>query len=154
MPFLGVHTTTTTEGKIYLGPTAMPSFGRENYSGLKNINARDSVMTLKNIARMYMKNTQGMRQHVHEELQTLLFKQHLLKRAQVLVPNLKLEDIVVCQKRGIRAQLYDTEKQCLDMDFIVKQHGDNIHVLNAISPAFTSSFAFVEYVIQQFNDDF
>ena len=34
VPFLGVHTTTTSDGSIYLGPTAVPAFGRENYHGL------------------------------------------------------------------------------------------------------------------------
>ena len=30
VPFLGVHTTTSVEGRIYLGPTATPAFGRES----------------------------------------------------------------------------------------------------------------------------
>jgi L-2-hydroxyglutarate oxidase len=148
MPFLGVHTTTSTDGHVYLGPTAMPSFGRENYKGLKNSNAGESLITIKSIMGMYMKNTQGMRHHVHAELQTLLSRRSLLKKAKALIPNLTLENIQACQKRGIRAQLYNTEKQCLEMDFIVKQHGDSLHILNAISPAFTSSFAFVNYLIE------
>ena len=146
MPFLGVHTTTTPEGQVYLGPTAMPSFGRENYVGLKNIKFSDTLLTVGKAARMYFCNTQGMRSHVHFESQTLLCKKHLLKRAQKLVPNLTLDNIQRCNKRGIRAQLFDCEKQQLEMDFVVKQQNNQLHILNAISPAFTSSFGIVHHL--------
>lgn len=43
VPFLGVHTTTTIDGDIYLGPTATPALGRENYSGLKNVGIGEAV---------------------------------------------------------------------------------------------------------------
>ena len=33
---LGVHTTLTTDGKLKLGPTAVPTFWREQYHGLAN----------------------------------------------------------------------------------------------------------------------
>lgn len=148
MPFLGVHTTTTPDGSVYLGPTAMPSFGRENYRGVNNFDFADAVSTLGKTARMYWHNTQGMRNHVHFESQTLLFKKHLLKRAQKLVPNLQLDNIQSCDKRGIRAQLFDTQKQQLEMDFIVQQEGNQLHILNAISPAFTSSLGIVGSLVQ------
>ena len=38
-PFLGVHFTRGVHGGVYLGPTAIPAFGRENYSILKGIDA-------------------------------------------------------------------------------------------------------------------
>lgn len=147
MPFLGVHTTSTPDGKVYLGPTAMPSFGRENYFGVNNFNVTDAVASLARTTKMYFRNTQGMRSHVHCESQTLLFKKHLLKRAQKLLPNLKLEDIKPCEKRGIRAQLFNNRSQQLEMDFVVKQSGSQLHVLNAISPAFTSSLGMVEKLV-------
>jgi L-2-hydroxyglutarate oxidase len=147
MPFLGVHTTTSVDGSVYLGPTAMPSFGRENYDGITNLNFSDTAETFKHIAGMYCRNTQGVRQHMHYESQTLLFKKHLLARMQKLVPNLRLENIQACTKRGIRPQLFDKTKKALVMDFVVEKQGNTIHVLNAISPAFTSSFAFVEHVL-------
>ena len=33
------------------------------------------------------------------------------------------------------------------MDFIVLGDGDSVHVLNAISPGFTTSMAFSKYVV-------
>ena len=44
-------------------------------------------------------------------------------------------------------QLFDKSKQELAADFIVETHENSIHVLNAVSPAFTSSLAFAEYVV-------
>jgi hypothetical protein len=36
------------------------------------------------------------------------------------------------------------------MDFSVIKDGCSIHILNAISPAFTSSMAFAEYIIKKY----
>jgi hypothetical protein len=50
---------------------------------------------------------------------------------------------------GIRAQLMGVEKGRLEMDFIIERGQDSLHVLNAISPAFTSAFAFAPYLVDQ-----
>lgn len=149
MPFLGVHTTTTPDGSVYLGPTAMPSFGRENYHGLSNISFNDTKSNFSQLATMYLNNTQGLRKHVHYEMMTLLFKRHLLGRAKKLIPNLTVKNIENCPKRGIRPQLFNKDTKQLEMDFVVKKHKNSIHILNAISPAFTSSLAFVGHVLEQ-----
>ncbi len=36
------------------------------------------------------------------------------------------------------------------MDFVVERGERSLHILNAVSPAFTSSFAFAEYVVDQY----
>jgi L-2-hydroxyglutarate oxidase len=46
---------------------------------------------------------------------------------------------------GIRAQAMNGRGQLLD-DFLVRQAGNALHVLNAPSPAATSSFAIGEYL--------
>jgi len=33
------------------------------------------------------------------------------------------------------------------MDFLVEKQQNQIHILNAVSPAFTASFAFAKYVL-------
>jgi (S)-2-hydroxyglutarate dehydrogenase len=43
VPFLGVHTTTSTDGDVYLGPSATPALGRENYHGFDGITPRDAA---------------------------------------------------------------------------------------------------------------
>jgi L-2-hydroxyglutarate oxidase len=36
------------------------------------------------------------------------------------------------------------------MDFIIEGDSDSVHVLNAVSPAFTCSFPFARYVVDNF----
>ena len=49
-------------------------------------------------------------------------------------------------KVGIRPQLVDTRSGRLEMDFLVQDGNNSTHVLNAISPAFTSAFPFASFV--------
>jgi len=37
----------------------------------------------------------------------------------------------------------------LEMDYIIEKNDNSLHVLNAISPAFTSSFAFAERIVDE-----
>jgi len=42
-PFLGVHYTVTSDNSIKIGPTAIPAFWRENYSGLGQFNMLEMI---------------------------------------------------------------------------------------------------------------
>ena len=48
---------------------------------------------------------------------------------------------------GIRPQLYNNRTKKLLTDFHLERTTCSTHILNAISPAFTASFAFADYVI-------
>ena len=50
---------------------------------------------------------------------------------------------------GIRAQLLDITKRKLEMDFILEGDRRSMHVLNAVSPAFTCSLPFAVHVCDQ-----
>jgi hypothetical protein len=52
-------------------------------------------------------------------------------------------------KPGIRAQLVDAAKQKLEMDFVLEGDDKSMHILNAVSPAFTCSIPFSEHVCHQ-----
>jgi hypothetical protein len=54
-------------------------------------------------------------------------------------------------KPGIRAQLFDKSKKSLEMDFVVHNQENCTHVLNAVSPAWTSSLAFAKHVVAGIN---
>ena len=75
------------------------------------------------------------------------FKYLFFKSAQKLIPSLEIEDIIPCKKVGIRPQLYDNTTRKFLTDFYIEKNSCSTHVLNAISPAFTASFAFADYVI-------
>jgi len=50
---------------------------------------------------------------------------------------------------GIRSQIFDPKAQQLVNDFVLVEDGRVVHILNAISPAFTASFAFAKHIIDQ-----
>jgi len=53
-------------------------------------------------------------------------------------------------KAGIRAQLLDTKSLELVQDFVVEGDEKSIHVLNAVSPAFTCSIPFSRWVVENY----
>jgi hypothetical protein len=50
---------------------------------------------------------------------------------------------------GVRAQPFHLPTRGLEMDFVVRGDADSTHVLNAVSPAWTSSLACAEHVVQE-----
>lgn len=54
---------------------------------------------------------------------------------------------------GIRAQLLNTKTNELVQDFVIEHGVNSTHVLNAVSPAFTCSFAFAKYVVNEINEN-
>ena len=146
MPFLGVHVTPSIDKRIYLGPTAIPALGSENYFGLKGL---EPLKTLKNfgiMANQLIKNENKFRNYASEQA-LLGFKYLFFKSAKKLVPSLEIDDIIPSKKVGIRPQLYNNITKKLVTDFHIEQTNCSTHILNAISPAFTASFAFADYVI-------
>ena len=68
LPFLGVHLTPALDGSLWLGPTALPTLGRENYRGLEKIDWLDTAKNAASLLAMFTKNNQGIRQHILAEL--------------------------------------------------------------------------------------
>jgi hypothetical protein len=50
---------------------------------------------------------------------------------------------------GIRAQLLNTEKMALEMDFCYEGDDRSFHILNAVSPAYTCAFPFSRMVVDE-----
>lgn len=65
------------------------------------------------------------------------------------MPELTLDDLVASDKVGIRPQLINVREKKLGMDYAIEKSADSLHVLNAISPTFTSSLAFAEWIVDQ-----
>ncbi len=146
-PFLGIHFTRNVYGDVYLGPTAIPALSRENYGIVKGLDLefpeilyRDAVLFMKN------KKFRGV---ALDEPRKYFFK-YFFSDAKKLVKHLEPSYIEDSPKVGIRPQLVDIEKNELVMDFIVKKSNDSVHVLNSISPAFTSSMHFAEIVVDTY----
>jgi len=145
-PFLGVHFTRGYDGNVYIGPSAIPALGREEYGFFDDL----SLETLSILGRdvlLYFTDP-GFRAAAKSETKKY-FAKYMLSEAQKLVPEITIEDIQDTPKVGIRPQLVDWKSKKLVMDFIVLKDGNSIHILNAISPAFTCSMAFAEHVVNE-----
>lgn len=147
-PFLGVHLTRVISGDVYIGPTAIPAFGRENYGILKGMELGESLKIGRELIGMYLENQQNFRLLVHTEVKKYL-KPYFVDAARKLMKELTADDLVSCDKVGIRPQLVNVKKKSLEMDYIIEQTPSSLHVLNAISPAFTSSLAFAEWIVDR-----
>lgn len=149
VPFLGVHSTTNTEGDIYLGPTAVPAFGRENYSGLENIAVKELGSFLKIIGVQFLTGRDGFRRLAWQEGRRY-FKRWFVQAARALFPRLEAGHLKACDKVGIRAQMYHKPSGRLANDFVVEKGESSVHILNAISPAWTCSIPFAEMIVAEY----
>lgn len=149
MPFLGVHFTKNVNGEIYVGPTAMPAFGRENYHGMKGVRGEDFFNIFFNLSKMMLLNKENIRKFTVQEMKKYS-KKSFLKDLQKLVPTIKYDDLDESKKVGIRAQLIDLESLKFVMDFVIEKGENSTHVLNAVSPAFTSSLEFADHLVSNF----
>jgi L-2-hydroxyglutarate oxidase LhgO len=149
-PFLGVHLTVTINGLAKIGPTAIPIFSRESYSGIGGL----SVKELLNIVGIYPKFLSSKHHDVvgliKSELPKYLQK-HLVTQAKSLVPSVDPRDFKERGEPGIRAQLLDFKNKKLEMDFVVRGDETSTHLLNAVSPAWTSALAMANYVCKKFD---
>jgi L-2-hydroxyglutarate oxidase LhgO len=147
--FLGVHLTVDVLNRVKIGPTAIPALWRENYNFKQNFKAHEFYDIFLTQLKLFATNKFNFRTLAFKEI--LKFsKTYLAKEVGYMVEGLDLSKIKTWGKPGIRAQL--VHKQTLDLiqDFVVEKKENSIHVLNAISPAFTSSFAFAQWVVSQY----
>jgi len=147
-PFLGVHFTIKVDRTIKIGPTATPCFWRENYKGLSRFNISELLEILKFDIKLFIKN-ENFRKIAFDEVKKYL-KGYMLKEASKLVKDFDPDGFTHWGTPGIRAQLIDVRNLQLVHDFVVEGDERSIHILNAISPAFTASLPFTKFVVQEY----
>ncbi|TVY01116.1 L-2-hydroxyglutarate oxidase [Cohnella terricola] len=147
-PFLGVHFTKTVDNSIKIGPTAIPVFWRENYSGFHRFNAREFIQIIYYQAKLFRKNAFNFRRLAFEEMKKYK-KKHLIDLSFKMINQLDPKGFDGSLKPGIRAQLLNKETLELVQDFVLEGDHQSIHILNAVSPAFTCSIPFAEHVVNE-----
>lgn len=148
-PFLGVHFTITVDGTVKIGPTAIPAFWRENYEGLSRFKLNEFFSIVGSEMELFLKNKFNFRALAFEEMKKYN-KEYFVDLAAKMVHSLDRKGFNQWSKPGIRAQLLNTETLELVQDFVVEGDSKTVHVLNAVSPAFTSSFPFSDWIYQNF----
>lgn len=149
-PFLGVHYTITSDGSIKIGPTAIPAFWRENYEGFDNFSLKEMLVILYYEAKLFILNSFNFRNLAIEEMKNYSSKV-FIQKAKDMVKSIGND--FKPMPAGIRAQLLNTKTKELVQDFVVEHGVNSTHILNAVSPAFTCSFAFAKYVVNEINQN-
>jgi L-2-hydroxyglutarate oxidase len=147
-PFLGLHFTVTVDGRVKIGPTATPALGREQYGMLDPVTLRELAEILGWEARLFMGNDFGFRELALLEARKILRGQ-LVKMAGDMVRGVRPDNFREWGRPGIRAQLFNVRTRRLEMDFVYEGDHRSLHVLNAVSPAFTCALAFSEYLVDE-----
>jgi (S)-2-hydroxyglutarate dehydrogenase len=141
-PFLGVHLTRMIDGSVHAGPNAVLALAREGYSWGR-IRPRDvaEVATYPGLWRLARRHLRYGLTEVRRSLSPRLFAESLAR----LVPALRREDIVPAGS-GVRAQAIARDGSLVD-DFLIVRAPGQAHVLNAPSPAATSSLEIAKHIV-------
>jgi L-2-hydroxyglutarate oxidase len=144
-PFLGVHFTLTIDGKVKIGPTAIPILGREQYSVTQGWSGSDIAQAIRGMRSLITKDSHDFGTMFKNEWPKIIQKL-LIKESTQLVPS--VIDVRDWHRKppGIRAQLVHLPTGKLEQDFIVTSESNATHVLNAVSPGWTSSIPFGRYL--------
>jgi L-2-hydroxyglutarate oxidase LhgO len=145
-PFLGVHFTKTVDHHVKIGPTAIPALWFENYDFRSRFRWDEFASIVGCQAQLFWHNNFNFRSLAWEEVQKYNRK-YFIGAARRLVKRFDADRFKAYGLPGIRAQLLDIRRRVLVMDFVVEYGRRSTHVLNSISPAFTTAFAFAEFVV-------
>ena len=148
-PFLGVHFTLTTDNKVKMGPTAIPVIGREQYSmrdGFEFQDVRSAFIASRALARNSVTDLLSLAATEFPKI----FARNLIRNGAALVPSASDVSSWITKKPGIRAQLVNLAKGEFEQDFVVDESEKFVHILNAVSPGWTASIPFANWVVEKY----
>jgi L-2-hydroxyglutarate oxidase LhgO len=147
-PFLGVHFTLTVDDKVKIGPTAIPIAGREQYSPLEGWSGMDVAQAIRGMISLIRGDAHDFGAILKSEIPKFL-ESTLVNESTGLVPNASSVSTWHKKPPGIRAQLVHLPTGRLEQDFVVRSHLNSTHILNAVSPGWTSAIPFGAHVASQ-----
>jgi len=141
LPFLDVHFTPRVDGSVDAGPNAVLATKREGYRR-SDFSWSDFAATISypGFWLLAAKNLGPGISEINRSLRKRVFTRSL----QRLVPEIQAEDLVPGHA-GVRAQAVDGRGNLID-DFRIEESPGAIHVLNAPSPAATSSLMIGKHI--------
>ena len=150
LPFLGIHLTPRINNSTLIGPNAIPVF-RKDIQGFDLKELKDYPSIVVNNLVLFASNLQNYREHAFSEL-TFNVRQKFYKNSiKYLEENYRKDFKIKMDKTtyGIRPQLIEKDSLKFVNDFLYERINDNLHIVNAVSPAFTSCFALAEFIVDQ-----
>jgi L-2-hydroxyglutarate oxidase len=144
LPFLGVHLTRMTDGSLHAGPNAVLALAREGYRWGR-VDVRDLAEAagypgLWRLARTHLGTGVA-------EVRRSLSRRRFAASLARLVPEVTRDDLVPAPA-GVRAQAV-TRSGALADDFLLLRGDRQLHVLNAPSPAATSSLEIARRIVDE-----
>ena len=147
LPFLGVHLTNGVDGSVHAGPNAVLAGAREGYRW-RTVHPGDlwDSITYPGFRRLAAKHWRS----GIAEVARSASRRRFAASVQELVPGIERADL----RRGtsgVRAQAVTRDGALYD-DFLVIAGPRSVHVLNAPSPAATSSLAIGDYLADRIEE--
>jgi L-2-hydroxyglutarate oxidase len=144
LPFLGVHLTRMLDGSVHAGPNAVLALRREGYRW-RDVSMADLAETLRfpglwRLAGRYPRTAA-------DEVARSLSRRRFARSLARLVPAIGREDLVRAHA-GVRAQALLPDGT-LVQDFLIETAPNQVHVLNAPSPAATCCLEIAKHVADQ-----
>ena len=144
LPFLGVHLTRMLDGSVHAGPNAVLALSREGYRWT-DVSARHLVEVARfpglwRLAGRYPRTAV-------EEVARSLSRRRFAADLARLVPAITEADIEPAGS-GVRAQAM-LPSGALVEDFLIESAANQVHVLNAPSPAATSALEIAKHVVTE-----
>lgn len=148
-PFLGVHFTRMVLGGVECGPNAVFAFNREGYSKMA-FNFSDTIETV-NFPGFWKLAGRHWKMGL-DEMYRSVSKNGFLKNLRKLIPSVQLSDLKPAPA-GVRAMALDPDGQIVD-DFFFETTDNEIHVLNAPSPAATAGLSIGDEIVEKAKEAF
>ena len=141
-PFLGVHFTRMIDGSLECGPNAVLAFAREGYT-LNTVNFSElaEILSYSGFIKLALKYWRAGAGEMWRSFSKVAFVNAL----QRLIPEITQEDLVEAPA-GIRAQAVLPNGMLVD-DFLIQENKNMINVVNAPSPAATSSLNIGKHIV-------
>ncbi|MDC0278700.1 L-2-hydroxyglutarate oxidase [bacterium] len=146
-PFLGVHFTRMIDGGVECGPNAVFALSRSGYRW-SQVNAIDlfDAVSFRGFRALAIKHWRMGAGEIHRSLS----KRAFVKALKKLIPQIESSDLKA-GRAGVRAQAVTPAGELFD-DFLIVPSKHAIHVLNAPSPAATSSLAIARSIANVFEE--
>ena len=146
-PFLGVHFTQSFIGKLKIGPTAIPLLNREQYTLKTRLKMKEFLESMDSLSLFLRGDPFFASQMMVMQLRGGTSR-GMIQSASKLVPNAAKIQSWKREPAGIRAQLLESHSGKLVNDFVIERNNNSLHILNAVSPGWTSALPFAEYVVR------
>ena len=147
LPFLGIHITPRINDSPLIGPNALPVF-QKDIQGYDLGDMKEIPKIITNNLIFFAANKCNYRNHAFKEFSINLRNKFLKNSRKYFAPesliNFQIE--MNTKTYGIRPQIINRTSYEFINDFIYEEINGNIHIVNAVSPAFTSCFSLSEFI--------